>query len=412
MATNIKILLDKRRAKQDGSYPLVMRVIHERRSTNIPLGYSLQEKDWDEQQERLKPSSHFVDNTTRFNNAIQKKRTRAYDLITQLYDEKKLEVTSIQQLRVLITGEKKKRITVFSFLQQIVDDLTTAGKVGNAEVYKATLRMLKTFTSKKDLYFEQVNYVFLNKFENWHYSKGARTGSLSVYMRTLRAAYNRAIKSGIVKRDHYPFTDYKIKNGQPTRKALSESDFRKLISGNLEGRYYLQRARDLFMASFFLRGMNWMDLAYLKVKNIQGDFDRVRYVRQKTGKPFSVKISDPLKKLMLKYLPEKYDQESFIFPILDYKYSEEKFREIIGERRRKLNKQLKEISRVLNIERFTIYTARHTYATMGKRKGVPVSVIKESLGHSSESVTQVYLDSFENEVIDSYDEVIIKELSF
>lgn len=412
MATNIKLLLDTRRARQDGSYPLVMRVIRDRKSINISMGYSIHPKDWDNKGEKLKKNSQVVENTTRFNNALHKKRTKAYDLIARLDDENKLEHLSMTELKALLTGDKDKKspkATVFSFLDEQIRGLEGARKRGNAEVYAQLLKRLKAFTGGKDLKFEAINYAFLTRFENWHFGNGSSVGSLSVYLRTLRAAYNKAIKSGIIAKERYPFTDYKIKSQTPVRKSLTEAEFKTLRDVALEQGSPLDHARNMFMASFFMRGMNWMDMALLKVSNIQGDFERINYIRQKTGKPFSIKISPTLKTLLQSYLGKQYGPDDFVFSILKPSDLPARHSSIIRDRRKRLNKRLKEIASLCDITPFTIYTARHTYATTGKRKGVPTAVIQESMGHATEEITQTYLDSFENSVIDKYDELIMSD---
>ena len=408
MATNIKLLLDTRRARKDGSYPLIMRVLHDRKSINISLGYSVHPQDWNDKTEKLKKSSQVVENTTRFNNALHKKRTKAYDTIAKLDDEGKLLHLSMTDLKAKLTSDKKsKKITVFTFLKDLIGDLRKARKNGNADVYEQTLKRLRSFTKGKDPSFEAVSYAFLTRFENWHFANGSSVGSLSVYLRTLRSAYNKAIKSGIVAKENYPFVHYKIKSQTPERRSLTEDEFKALRDAPLQPGTPLAHARNMFMTSFFMRGMNWMDMALLRVSNIRGDFERIHYVRQKTGKPFSIKISAALKQMLLLYLGEEHKQDSFIFPILKADDLPERYADIIRNKRKKLNKRLKKIAALYDITPFTIYTARHTYATTGKRKGVPTAVIQESMGHATEEVTQTYLDSFENTVIDEYDELIM-----
>nr|WKN34384.1 site-specific integrase [Tunicatimonas sp. TK19036] len=410
MATNIKLLLDTRRARKDGSYPLVMRVIHDRKSINISLGYSLQSKDWDAKNERLKRTSQVVENTTRFNNMLHKKRTKAYDTIAKLDDEKKLTHLTMSELKAqLIENKTTSKPTVFQFIEEHITQLKKARKAGNADVYGQVLKRLRIFNNGKDLKFEALNYAFLTRFENWHFSNGSSVGSLSVYMRTIRAAYNKAIKSKIVASSYYPFNDYKIKSQTPIRRSLTEIEFKSLRDIALEQGSPLAHARNMFMASFFMRGMNWMDMALLKFSNIHGNFERIHYVRQKTGKPFSIKVSPALKTILFLYLPDNPKSDDFIFPIVKREDLPERYPDIIRDRRKRLNKRLKEIAALCEITPFTIYTARHTYATTGKRKGVPTAVIQESMGHATEEITQTYLDSFENSVIDEYDEIIMSQ---
>ena len=134
--------------------------------------------------------------------------------------------------------------------------------------------------------------------------------------------------------------------------------------------------------------------------------ERINYVRRKTGKPFSIKVSPQLKEILVWFMPRIYKQDDYVFPILTKEVLEEKQANFIMNKRKKLNKYLKRLANEHDIPHFTIYSARHTWATLGKRKGVPTAILQESLGHSTEAITQNYLDSFGNEVLDEWDEVI------
>jgi len=287
----------------------------------------------------------------------------------------------------------------------LIAEKLAAGKKGSALTYRGIKRKLNTIFGEALISFEQINFQALKKIEIRHLSDGGGYGGLGVNMRTLRAIYNRAIKDKIVSADFYPFKDYKIKTGETERRALSEENFVKFKS--LELVPHLLQAKDYFMASFYMRGMNYIDMAHLEVKNIKGDFERISYQRNKTGKFFNIKISESLKVILNKYIENPDDKGSYIFPILTKDKPVEDQYGTITNKRKKLNQKLKKIALTNSIEPFTIYSARHTYATMGKRKGVPTAVIQESLGHQTEAITQKYLNSFENTVIDEYDELIM-----
>jgi len=410
MGLNIYFLLDKRRAKSDLSYPLIMRVVYNRKPLNIATGYSLIESDWDDKKGRIKTSCQSFENVNRINSILTKKRTKAYDLITKLEDEGKLSLSNLNDVRKILIGKKdnNSQADVFSYIESIVSSLIQANRIGNAGVYKLLLSKLKSTWTKKSLRFTDIDYKFLKKMETIHYSKNNGSGGLSVYLRTLRAVYNKAIKEGIADKQFYPFKDYKIKSGTPNRRALTEDEISSLKDHDFSGMHHLQKTRDLYLSSFYLRGINWMDMAHLKVKNIIGDFDRISYLRQKTkGVRFSIKINEPVKKIILSFLDEAYQLDDYLFPILKKSDPVEYHYSIIENRRKRLNKNLKEIAAILKIPKFTIYSARHTYAMTLKRKGAPTSIIQDSLGHTTEQMTQTYLDSFENDVIDQYDRLIL-----
>ena len=331
--------------------------------------------------------------------------------MTKLADEGKLSVSDLPNIKKRLLGKDrdKAKNDVFSFIEYIIEDLTEAKRVGNAGVYNGLLKKLKSVSPKSKLRFEDINYKFLKRMETLHYSKSNGAGGLSVYLRTLRAVYNRAIKAAVVPESTYPFKDYPIKNGVPNRRALSEEELKSFRECDLSFYPHLEKARDLYLVSFYLRGINWMDMAFLKAKDILGDFDRISYLRQKTrGKRFSIKINDAVKKIMSSFIdPPSYQDIDYLFPILKLSDPEERHHSIIENKRKRLNKNLKEIARICEIPAFTIYSARHTYAMALKRHGAPTNIIQDSLGHTTEEMTQNYLDSFENSVIDEYDELIV-----
>ncbi len=408
MSITTKILLNKSRQKNDRTYPLIVRLTYHRKVINFPLGYSIPEKDWDAKNQRVKTNTKVSNNVTRLNNYIQKRRSSIFDKVTKLQDEGKIQKLSTKEIKKLVSGKRSvENVTVFDYLQEVIGELYRAKQTGNAEVYRTLLKWLTAQVPNKQLKFDQVNYDFLRRMEMEHFAKSNSAGGLSVYLRTLRALYNRAIRAGIADQAHYPFKDYKIKNGVPARKALSENEFQAFKTLALPEGSPLDEARKLFMSSFYLRGINWKDMALLRIENVQGDFERINYLRIKTkNKRFSVKINPKLKDIITSYLGDNYDQQDFLFPILMKSDPESRFHDIIKNKRKKLNKRLKEIAKLCEITPFTIYHARHTYAMALKRMGTPTNVIQDSLGHTTEEMTQNYLDSFENAVVDQADELL------
>ena len=143
----------------------------------------------------------------------------------------------------------------------------------------------------------------------------------------------------------------------------------------------------------------------LKIKNIIQD--RIEYKRQKTGKLHSIPLSKPLFEIIDKYRGGKSEND-FILNVVKSVDPKIQLKQISDDLRR-YNKSLKEIGKICEIESsISSYVARHSYATSAKKLGVPISVISESLGHTTEKTTQIYLDSFENDVVDKYHEMIIQ----
>lgn len=216
MNTNIVITLDTRRKKKDGTYPVIMRMSHNRKTIPISLGISVAQKDWDAKRRLVKKSYKGVNSVTRLNNLIQKKKSEAMETITKLEESGKLRFLSVKQLKERITNVNAPS-SLFAFGDRLVEEMKQAQQHGNARTYKMVLSILKSHYKGTDLRLEELNYDFLRKWERSHLAKGNSPNSLSVYMRTVRAIFNKAIKAGIVDKQAYPFHDYKIKSA-PTEK--------------------------------------------------------------------------------------------------------------------------------------------------------------------------------------------------
>lgn len=409
MALTTKVLLNKVRQKADDTYPLTIRVTYNRKVIYIPFGYTLKEKDFDEANQRIKQSSKISDNITRLNNQIQGKVKDVYSTIMALEDDGRIEAMSMKEIKQNILGQSggQQKVTVFTFIDDEIASLITADKHGSASVYRTVRNKLLKQIGHENFSFPQLNFRFLKKLEERHYADGHQAGGLAVYMRTIKAIYNKAIKMGYAKKEQYPFDDYKIKQGKPVRKALSKVDFDLLVSYEFEVGSVSDRVKKLFMASFYLRGANWMDMAYLTWENVQGELERITYTRRKTGEPFNIKVHPHLKEIILEFSSKTPAPTDYLFPILKNKSPKENEVIAIRAARRNLNRRLRTIAKTIGIEPFSIYAARHTYATTAKRKGVPTAVIQEGMGHSTETITQTYLDSFENTVVDEYDDLIM-----
>jgi len=404
MAVIAKIILDHRRMRRNNTYPLYLRVWFKRTNINISLGYTIPGDDWDDTNERVLKSCTLVSNITRLNNYLAKQKTNAYDIITQLQDRGELSSLSAGELKERIIN-KNKSVSFFEYTDEVIEGLKAARKFGNAAAYQNCLNAIKSFQNDVDLDFDQISYKFLTRFETYFLSNGNSINGLSFLMRTLRAIYNRAIKEGYASRDLYPFGSYKIKK-EPTRKrAIRIEDLHKIRDKSLPEGSELWHTRNFYMASFYLMGISFIDMARLKVENIMNG--RIEYRRHKTGKLHSIKISPQLREILDHYIKDKAKSDH-IFPLIKRPGNLELEFKDIRNQNKMYNKNLKDLASSCKVEtNLTSYTSRHSWATIAKRKGVPTAIISEGLGYTNEHTTQVYLDSFDKEVMDEYNESII-----
>ncbi|QGY44855.1 tyrosine-type recombinase/integrase [Maribellus comscasis] len=403
MASNVKIILDTRRQKSDQTYPLILRFIHNRKSVSMPLGYSMQETDWDTDKCIVLKSYKGVSNISRLNNWIQKQRVNAMDIINKLQDTGEIDRMSITEIKSRIVHNRSS-VTFFDFTDEIIEELTSAKRLGYAQSVRSVLTLVKKYRKDKDFPFEEMTHKFLVSFENYCRGKGNTTNSIAVYMKTIKMVYNRAIKAGIVQRDMYPFVNYTIRLTKTRKRAVQGDVIRKIEALELPMGSRLWHSKNYFLFSFYTMGINFADMAQLKGKNIVDG--RIEYTRQKTKKEYSIKITAPMQRILDLYAQGK-NEDDYIFPIITRIGDPVLEFKDVAEKRRINNKKLKEIGEMLGMTTpLTSYVARHSWATIAKRKGVPVAIISEGMGHEDVKTTEIYLDSFEQDVLDEYNEMI------
>ena len=401
MIANILLSLDTRRAKKDGSFPLIMRVGFNNQTIGIPTGYSFRENDWDAKTRKVKKSFEGTSSVTRLNNALQKQKTDAMDIIVKLHESGELQRMTVGDIKNRIV-QKQGNDSFFAFGKKLIEELKTAKRYGTARTYHTTLNVLKGFNKDKDLPLKSLNYDFLKRFETHHLAKdGNSPNGLAVYMRTIRAIYNYAIKAGVAEKEWYPFADYTIKTVATEKRALDWELLKKIIELQLKPGDILFNARNYFVASYMMYGMNFTDMAFLKKTDMVNG--RINYRRRKTSKLYDVKITPALQHIIDHYINRDKPLE-YIFPILKRDSLMMQYKDIEWARKR-YNKKLKFIANKCGIEgNLTSYVSRHSFATQAMLQAVPLNAISSMLGHSSLKTTEVYLKSLPSNILDDYNE--------
>lgn len=400
-----KIVLFTSKKLKNGEHPIMIRLTRDRKSRYVSTGISCSKDLWDEKAclpKKKHPNQLKL--SIFLNNKLNEVRGAILDL------EKDSKTHSPEAVRNVIKHEGKN-IMVLEFLDMVIENCIKAGKIGNAKTYKDTKRVLSLFRNGMDLYFSDINLPFLKRFEQNFRERGLTENSISVYMRGIRAVFNKALAEGYIKADIYPFHAYKVSKlkTDTAKRAITLEQMRAIADFRPEMSSRLFRSQQLFMFSYYCRGINFTDMALLRWSNIVND--RLVYFRAKTGKRFSIGLLEPAKAILATYEKlTKHSSEDYIFPILDAETHITPMQ--IDNRIEKVNKQtnsdLKTIAKELGIEvNLTTYVARHSYATIMKRGGVSTAIISEALGHDSERTTQIYLDSFENEILDEASKAIL-----
>ena len=400
------------RQKQNGTYPVCLRLTHDRKRKYFSLGKDALPKQWNPETCRFRKN---YPNHNAENELLLSCEAKANQIIRNFaIDDKPFSLEAFGEQFL-----KKEKIKYLQpFFQKVIDQFFQAGKLGTGTINKSTLNIILEFAASLGsdpgkLKLSAINYKFLIDLEHWlRTERKCKDTSIGVYMRTFRAVINRAIREGLLKKDNYPFDEYKLSerlNVQIAKRAIDKDKMKEIEALELEEGSKEHFAQNILLFSYYTRGMNFVDIANLTKDNIMGE--RLIYIRQKTGKPFNLKLPAKALEIINYYRESENGNGGFIFPIFDNEIHKEPMQKFHRHRTvlKEVNKSLKTIAELVGMEglKLTTYVSRHTYATTLKKSGVDISKISEALGHGSEKVTQAYLKSFENEELDKIDENIL-----
>ncbi|GAB3503641.1 site-specific integrase [Spirosoma knui] len=450
----VKIIYRTAKTLKDGSHPFWLRITKDRKTTFIATGLSLLPKHWN-------------DKYSSYKEAIRKSYPEPFrdELIVKLTEWEEKYSSAAKSLSIADevhdsravaskANESRKQnrsITLLAYMDEIVATMLAARKEGNSVIYRDLRNQLSDFVlhqyQKQDIGFGEVSVRFCNQLETFLRGRGNSDTTLSNRYRTLRAVLNKAIAEGAAKPDQYPFArnvaeKHKFSIGKfdttTQKRAVSRNDIRRFEAfmpigiytaedfegkrnakalANIKNEAEVERlrlAKAVFLFSFYCGGINFVDLAKLHWKNVSLDVEgqcRLNYTRQKTGGKFSNRLLKPAIDIIEAYRPFTNEgPDSYIFPILNVKQHHtetqinNRLHKILGQ----VNKDLKTIGERANINTpLTTYVARHSFATALRQAGQPTAVISQAMGHKTEAVTAIYLDSFASETVDSaYDALL------
>lgn len=296
-------------------------------------------------------------------------------------------------------------VHVIEFMQQQITLLHKANRMGTAQNYEKTLKSFTRFLSGSNPLLSDVTEQLITEYNTFLAKQGLSRNSTSFYMRVMRALYNKAVRQKLVVQS-YPFTDVYTGIDHTRKRAIPESELSHIYKANLPKGSPLSFARDVFMFSYFTRGMAFVDISYLKKGNILDGV--ITYTRRKTGQGLSIKIEPCIQEIIDRYSDT---QSPYVFPILNAIGEEQSYKEYQAAINNH-NRQLNLLSKLLSINcKLTSYTPRHSWATAARNHNIPISVISAGMGHSSEQTTRIYLDSLENSIIDNANMTIISSVT-
>lgn len=372
----------------------MLRVTKDRKRKYVSLGISVNPENWDFSKNQPKaecPNREYIELLI----ADKLKEYSAKIVELKATNQEFTSTTLVEKVCV----NRVNRKTVGDLFKAHINSLTSSGRKSYALSIKQLYNSLIEFNGHLDIPFAEMDIVWLRRYEAFLRRKGFAENTIGIRFRTLRSIYNVAIEEDAVSAELYPFKKLKVSklHQETAKRALSKEDIERVLSYKSTNRY-MRFPIDIFAFTYYCGGINFVDIAHLTKANIMDG--RLIYKRQKTKKLIKIPLQPQAVALIEKY---SSDDSQYLFPILsDFHKTDIQQANRIHKVISKVNERLKQIGNALNLPiTLTTYVARHSQATVMKRAGVSTAVIREIMGHSSERVTQIYLDSFDNEQVDN-----------
>lgn len=405
MAT-IKPILDTRAARQDKTYPIKISLAHRGKTVFIGIDESVKENQF--------KLGEVVESkeASRINKIIKGKIIKAQSALINLSISGELNKLDVYELKNKLFGSDSEQIqnevTLSAhFTKYIGQTINSRTK----QIYRETLLKINAYKPKITL--PEVNITFLKEFDLF-LSNSCAVNTRAIHMRNVRAVLNDAIDEELISLANYPFRKFKIKKEETRKRSLTVDQLKILRDYPCQD--HQVKYRDLFMLSFYLIGINAIDLLELKHSDYVNG--RIEYKRAKTGKLYSIEVLPEAEFLIKKYAGEKH-----LLDVMD-KYTDHR------DFTHRWNKNLQEIGPVEWVKNsaknviyqkknkkkvtplfpeITTYWARHSWATIASRLDIPKETISASLGHKRNDVTDVYID-FDMKKVDEANKKVTKAI--
>ena len=380
-------------------------VIHGRIVRQVKTDYRIFDTEWDKKTSSMKILPEIGENRKRYLRKVAEhidwdaRRLKA--IVTQCDRQGGIySVDSIIEKFNRQTGEQ----SLFRFMQGIIGQLKQLGKVRTSETYTAALASFMKFREGQDILLCEMDGNTMMLYEAWLKGKGICPNTVSFYMRILRAVYNRAVEKELTEQK-YPFKHVYTGISKTVKRALPLKAIKRIKELDLTLKPHLDYARDMFLFSFYTRGMSFIDMAYLKKSDLKNGI--IIYRRRKTGQQLTIKWEKCMEDIIAKN--DGCSTTQYLLPIITNPCADERtqYRNAIS----RINVALKEVARLAGLNMpLTMHCARHCWASIAKSKNIPLSVISEGMGHDSEETTRIYLASLDTNVVDKANSLILKDL--
>lgn len=293
--------------------------------------------------------------------------------------------------------------TVFTTLQELVARQRRMLRYGTAQTYSNAYQRFKEFREDVDLTFDQLTPDMIEEYEAWLTNRGLMQNTIRFYLRTLHTLLYKAMDKGLLSYDKKLFSRVRLSYVSTTKRAISADDVRVIQQLKLPADSILAFARDLFMFSFFTRGMSFVDIAYLKKKNLKNGL--LTYCRKKTNQQITIAWEQELQEIVDRYSVQT-ESIPYMLPIIKNTAEAEyvQYKRV----QENVNRALKRIGTMAGLRlSLTMYVARHSWASIARDMDISISIISEGMGHQSCKTTQIYLDTIDTSKVNEANRMII-----
>ena len=295
--------------------------------------------------------------------------------------------------------------SVFTFFRKQIAKKEQMQCVGTKNNYTNAVNRFIEFRNQKDLTFSQMTADMMEMYQAWLWNRGVGQNTVSFYLRTLRTLHHKAVEAGQATSNDI-FAHVQTANVRTAKRAISVKDIRKIEKLDLPRGSSLDKARDMFLFSFYLRGMAFVDMAFLKKSDLKCGL--VSYNRRKTHQNLNIEWIKPMQAIINKYAEQTKDSP-YMLPILTGKETSPytQYRKVEYN----TNYNLKKIGKMIGLKiPLTTYVARHTWASIALHMNIPIATISEGMGHNSYKTTQIYLESIDVATINDANKKIIRKI--
>lgn len=294
--------------------------------------------------------------------------------------------------------------SVFGFFGLHIRTLESQGRYNTAAHFRTVYGNFKRFRGGTDLAFDEMDENLCRAYEQWLRARGLCRNSSSMYLRCLRVIFNLAVERGLTE-NRKLFVRLFTGNEHTVKRALTSEEIRKIKGLDLSGLPSLEFSRDIFLFSLYCRGMSLVDMAKLRRSDLRGA--ELSYGRAKTGRQLTMDWVSEMQEIVKKHT---VPNSPYLLPLQSDTRSStwRPSHKSIGQ---SVNRHLRKVGVLAGVDKpFTLYSARHTWATLARDNGCSIFVIMEGMGHDSIRTTQIYLSELDANLVDEANYKIIRSL--